>query len=155
MDLKRKGIEFPTPSDEDLLLVQSRQPATVSFHHHHRSLTHWDTFSIIIIKFMIMIITIAVITIITIIMIMITRLAAPPVQPALPAAAAQAPGGPGSKAWGDLDAGHEQFNDDDDYVDNDDIIVRSPTGSSKGVGGREVQQARVPPSGQLTEGQVR
>ena len=29
MDLKRKGIEFPTPSDEDLLLVQSRQPATV------------------------------------------------------------------------------------------------------------------------------
>ena len=25
MDLKKKGIEFPTPSDEDLLLVQSRQ----------------------------------------------------------------------------------------------------------------------------------
>ena len=31
MDLKRKGVEFPTPSDEDLLLVQSRQPATVCF----------------------------------------------------------------------------------------------------------------------------
>ena len=31
---------------------------------------------------------------------------------------------------------------------------RSPTGSNKGVGGREGQQARVPPSGQLTEGQV-
>ena len=40
-------------------------------------------------------------------------------------------------------------------ADDDDIIVRSPTGSSKGVGGSEVQQARVPPSGQLTEGQVR
>jgi hypothetical protein len=30
MDLKRKGVEFPTPSDEDLLLVQSRRPSAKS-----------------------------------------------------------------------------------------------------------------------------
>lgn len=29
MDLKRKGVEFPTPSDDELLLVQSRQAASV------------------------------------------------------------------------------------------------------------------------------
>ena len=50
-----------------------------------------------------------------------------------------------------VDAADQQY-DDDEMT----IIVngRSPTGSSKGVGGREAQQGRVPPSGQLTEGQV-
>jgi len=86
MDLKRKGIEFPTPSDEDLLLVQSRQPATVGS----------------------------------------------PTRPASSASSSSS-SSRGSRIKG----------------------LRSPTGSSKGVGGREVQQARVPPSGQLTEGQVR
>jgi len=85
MDLKRKGIEFPTPSDEDLLLVQSRQPATVGS----------------------------------------------PTRPASSASSSSS-SSRGSRIKG----------------------VRSPTGSNKGAGGREAQQARVPPSGQLTEGQV-
>jgi len=97
MDLKRKGIEFPTPSDEDLLLVQSRQVCHL-------------------ITFLLELTTIQ------------PAPAASPVRPASSASSSSA-SSRGSKVQG----------------------PRSPVGPPNR---REEQAARLPASGQLTQGQV-
>jgi len=98
MDLKRKGIEFPTPSDEDLLLVQSRQVCHL-------------------ITFLLELTTIQ------------PAPAASPVRPASSASSSSA-SSRGSKVQG----------------------PRSPVGPPNR---REEQAARLPASGQLTQGQLR